>query len=411
MFYLFVVALLSSTDIDILGRLMPSELFTLVSLPFLISKRRPGGMVFYASQFYIFVFLWFVGALASDIYRESQPQDFLRGWAKIFFFCINFTAISLAIGRNLRLAIFFIYFLLITSILHLRLAPQMSDVGAEVFGDGWRYGYGQLLTGTVLLLSSSLISIPILLPVGLALPYVSAALNLLMNARNLFGESALAAIAVTLTANLRRPMAPAELVGIGFALVIISISFPLLYGYAAGSGLLGPAAQEKYEAQSSGNLNILVAGRTESLASTQAIIDSPIIGHGSWARDQKYVDIMLEKLEEAGLTFQGDPSLYESAIPTHSHLLGAWVEAGILGAAFWFWAMWVTIRGLYEALHTPSRMTGFIVFIGTMLLWDIFFSPFGLDRRVITAAWLYLMMLVVERSTSVSQIESWECFS
>ena len=41
--------------------------------------------------------------------------------------------------------------------------------------------------------------------------------------------------------------------------------------------------------QTSGDLNLLQSGRIESLVSMRAISNSPILGHGSWARDVTYV--------------------------------------------------------------------------------------------------------------------------
>ena len=109
----------------------------------------------------------------------------------------------------------------------------------------------------------------------------------------------------------------------------------------------------------------------------------PIVGHGSWARDIHYVELMVTRLEQAGYDMsRGDPFV-DDLIPSHSHLFGAWVEAGILEILCWLWAGWVTIRGLQAAIIQPTPWTGFIVFIGLSLLWDILFSPFGLERRVV----------------------------
>jgi hypothetical protein len=61
----------------------------------------------------------------------------------------------------------------------------------------------------------------------------------------------------------------------------------VLYEYGASEGWLGDEAREKYLIQSSGDMGILLGGRTQILASAQAIIDSPVIGHGSRAKDSK----------------------------------------------------------------------------------------------------------------------------
>ena len=123
-------------------------------------------------------------------------------------------------------------------------------------------------------------------------------------------------------------------------------------------------------------------------------MDSPIVGHGSWAQDIHYVILNLARQQQQGVHVNID--LSNPLIPTHSHLTGAWVEGGIFGGLFWIWALWITLKGLYAVLKRPTPLTGFISFVAISLLWDIFFSPFGLDLRFVTAAHLYLMMLVAE---------------
>ncbi len=223
-------------------------------------------------------------------------------------------------------------------------------------------------------------------------------MNIALSARNLFGLSALAALLQALATTRRRALSPLNLAALGIVGLVAAQGLVSAYGYAASSGLMGLDAKDKYELQSSGSLGILLGGRAESLVSTQAIIDSPIIGHGSWARDIHYVELWVTRLEQAGYEIQGDP--FESnLIPTHSHLFGAWVEAGVLGGIFWLWALWTTVRGLYAAIVRPTPFSGFIVFICLSLIWDILFSPFGLDRRVTTAAWLVLVMVTIESSS------------
>jgi O-antigen ligase len=272
-------------------------------------------------------------------------------------------------------------------------------VDTSLFGSAWKYGYGQLATASILLLSAKLNVKSFSRPLGIALPFAAATLSLALNARNLFGITALSAVIGVITTVRRRAPSPVQIGTIGLVCVLLGFGLISIYSYAAGEGLIGPEAQEKYRHQSSGNLNLLVAGRTESLGSTQAIVDSPILGHGSWARDMTYVQDMLSKLQEAGIESEGGEGYYGGdVIPTHSHLLGAWVEAGILGAVFWFWALWLAICAVYAAIRAPFSTTSFIVFIGLSLVWDIFFSPFAHQRRIITPAWLYLMMLVIERA-------------
>jgi hypothetical protein len=166
-----------------------------------------------------------------------------------------------------------------------------------------------------------------------------------------------------------------------------------IYVTAVESGWLGDQAQSKYETQASGDLGLLLGGRSEMLISTLAIADSPILGHGSWARDFHYVELYVTLLESSGAVIVGDP--YESdLIPTHSHLFGAWVEAGIFGASFWAFIIVIIMVAAYRCLKVENIPTSFVAFFLFLLLWDVLFSPFGADQRFIEASRICLAIWV-----------------
>ncbi len=384
-FYLALCAAGLVGEVTLIGRLTFADVLLAVVLPLAITRIARVGCSPPAKQFYIFAGIWFVGAVATDVIRHTPAEDIARGWSKIVFFIVNFTSINFLVDAKRRRLIAFIALLAVAAAVRLRMGVDEFGFGVESFGGAWKFGYGLLLAEAALLVSAFLLSYPLTRLAGMSLPFADAAINVALNARNLFGLTALSALALVLTAGRRRALSPRFVATMGAAALIGGWGLISIYGYAASSGLMGIDAKDKYELQASGSLGILLGGRRESLASTQAILDSPIIGHGSWARDITYVELMVTRLEEAGYEMQGDP-FADDLIPSHSHLLGAWVEAGILGAVFWAWAAWVTVRGLQAAILRPTPLTGFVVFIGLSLLWDILFSPFGLERRVVTPA-------------------------
>ncbi len=397
MIYLAFCAAALIGEVTLIGRLTFADMLLAGAAPVLIVINKGVGRSPLIKQFYLFATLWFVGAALTDVVRATPLDDVFRGWSKIIFFILNFTSIWLLVDGRQNRIIAFIVLLLITSIVRLRVQPDTADLGADIFGMGWKFGYGQLLAGATLLVSAVLVARPVTRLVGVGLPFLDAIVDLVFNARNLFGLMALSALAFLLTVGRRRPVSPVHLAAICAAGVVVGWGSISVYSYAASEGLLGVEALEKYEQQSSGRFGVFLGGRQESLASTQAINDSPILGHGSWAKDYRYVELMLARAEQAGYEVQGDPYAND-LIPTHSHLFGAWVEAGVLGAAFWVWTAAIAIRGLNAVLRRPTPLTGFVVFIGLSLLWDILFSPFGLERRVVTPAWIILMMLATENA-------------
>src|SRR4029077_2045909 len=134
--------------------------------------------------------------------------------------------------------------------------------------------------------------------------------------------------------------------------------------------------------QGAGEGGMLLGGRREILASEQAIVDSPILGHGSWARDPKYAAILEERSDELGYKrFQGG-GRKDDLIPTHSYLFGSWVDAGIAGGIFWVFILVFTIRGMLGASGTEPLLP-ILAFSALMLAWDILFSPLGTPTRFV----------------------------
>ena len=90
--------------------------------------------------------------------------------------------------------------------------------------------------------------------------------------------------------------------------------------------------RRKFEGQDKGDYGVLVGGRPETLVAIQAIMDSPILGHGSFAEGDKYVWLKQKIQYEHGYSDTDIPEEGEyNTIPTHSHLTLAWVEGGLLG--------------------------------------------------------------------------------
>jgi O-antigen ligase len=176
-----------------------------------------------------------------------------------------------------------------------------------------------------------------------------------------------------------------------------------VYERVARDGLLGTAAQVKYERQVSG-LGLILGGRPEILASLSAIRDSPIIGHGSWARDPKYVLQMNAELQSYGMQpygFHTGSTALPDLIPEHSHLLGAWMEAGFFGTLFWFWALGLAIAVLSRLYLLRDRMTPLVAYLGLLLVWDILFSPFGAERRLLIPFYLIVLLFTWDRLRGV----------
>ena len=171
------------------------------------------------------------------------------------------------------------------------------------------------------------------------------------------------------------------------ALIVVSlIGIMRAYQYAATTGILGEDARKKFELQSSGKYGVLLGGRTELLASIPAVYDSPILGHGSWAKNRIYYIGEVRALALLGYKGATDISreeLIDGLIPAHSYLLQAWVYGGILGAIFWAWVYVFIVRALMRIYPATVVLLPVAAFMAFSLFWDILFSPYGATTRIV----------------------------
>lgn len=174
------------------------------------------------------------------------------------------------------------------------------------------------------------------------------------------------------------------------ALLFMVIGFSIFKSYtmAASNGWLGTEALEKYEMQAtaseSGEFS-LFSGRQEIYFSLPKILESPLIGYGSWAKDWEYVyDMAQQRGVNAANATTGYGGMNElGLIPAHSHIFGAWLEAGLLGAIFWFSILVRTGRVLLKGSFVlTGRLSGVLAYLLLGFVWDIVFSPLGGERRV-----------------------------
>lgn len=201
----------------------------------------------------------------------------------------------------------------------------------------------------------------------------------------------------------RRISSPAFAVLFLLVATLAASGLTSVYGSIASQGLLGQKAREKYELQTQGSASILLAGRNESFASTRAIADSPFIGHGSWAEDRYYAMLKIQRLRDRGYEQSG--IVKTNLIPTHSYLLGSWVEAGISGAIIWIFALGVTYWALVCTVDIRSPALPFVVFSLVQLLWNIPFSPFGAASRFYASGQLCIAIWAITAAAASYNVE------
>lgn len=174
-----------------------------------------------------------------------------------------------------------------------------------------------------------------------------------------------------------------------------------LVHFATSSGFVNEEAQAKNENQAQGS-GILLGGRPEILVSSRAVLESPILGHGSWAKDYKYDEMLHDIQVEQGkqTNLQDLIGASEGLIPAHSHLMTAWVWAGILGAVFWIFILWLVIKAIVRVTILRPALAPIYAWMLASYAWDILFSPFGSSLRIQESLLLVVIieMLGAERA-------------
>jgi hypothetical protein len=396
--FVFMVPTMKCFEFTLLGTLFLTEVILLVFLVCAIATSRVILDSKMARAFILLCLLWLFGQMLTDIIRNIQFVDYSRGWAKIGFTIINFAGIYVLLYRKPRFILLFAAGISIGGVGKYLLSP---GIYAHVYP--WKFGVGTPLTVLFILAVAAVPQRHILFR-GLLLGGISL-FNLAMGFRSMAGICALTAVYLALQWLCSHSIYASQRVSFGrvialfCALLAASIVLINGYGYAARQGLLGDNARQLYEDQAYGLLGVLIGGRSEILVAGRAIVDAPLIGHGSWAKDEKYSDAFVELRQYLGYGVAVAPE--ENLIPTHSHLFGAWVEAGAAGAIFWVWLLYLPLRCLAMMARAEEPLTPLFAFICFILIWDIFFSPYAGDRRFIMPFYAVVLMRVVARINRV----------
>jgi O-antigen ligase len=392
-------------SVGLVGALPGSEILLLPLLPVLLVYR--GGRVFNREYlwFLVLVAAWLLGTLAADAYIDNYAINRMKGVARVVFFAFDFMALAILINHKTRRMIVFA----------LSIVAVMLSSAREFRGDfltEWKFGLSSALIILALLAAShynarkkykTCIFIFLLLSaLNLYFAFRSQVVIILIAGALTLpifeNQRALGRRQTRTTLSYFRPFILLALAG--GAIFIADQAIKL----AATRGFLGENTSSKFQAQSSGKLGVLFGGRPETLVAIQAIIDNPIIGHGSFAADPKYLALKQDLQYEYGYSDTDTPE-EEGGIPTHSHLTMAWVESGIFGGLFWLYILALVLRAILQtAIHRQPLSPLYCYFL-VNFVWDIFFSPFGSVNRLWGAYFVLLSYSVLRSAKPIPDAE------
>lgn len=379
-------------QVHFVGQLYLSEVLLIALLPPLLLRHTQNPSHAMPKTFLVLCLVWLYGQIATDIARGTRFHDLARGWSNIAFTLLEFAAMFLLLDGRPRRYVLFACGLAIGSLLDFILAPS-NDLG-----DPWKFGLATpFAIGVVLITCSrSVQRVPLLASLMLG---VLALINLMRDFRSLALVLFISALYVAATdlfggrARYRNRTDVATLFRLALVGAASIFAFSIGYAHAAKSGWLGSAAQQKYQLESQSRYGIIGGGRPEFQASLHAIADSPLLGHGSWPKDPKYLNYL-----DSGGQILIDPTWQTGLIPTHSYITGAWVDAGVLGVPVWIWVLAVAVRALMRQFVIRDPLAPLVVFSAMFLGWAIPFSPYGGPARLFTDFYVLVLLAGIERA-------------
>lgn len=396
----FLIPCLQFIQVQLVGKLNGTDILIAVVFVYLAVRLRFRIAAPVGKWLLALCLVWLASQILTDIVRRSPFADYARGWSNIgMTFAYLAVLWTLLYGRPRRIVIYG-WGLVLGTILMFLISP---DEGAAKYP--WKFGLARPLSLAVFLLASRK-ECRGLLPIMLAT--VMGLINIAFGARSMGGSCLAAALYLIVNRLMRRRSAKglklrARSIMVFATSIIVGLAGVLwVYQLAASQGILGEDARSEYEGQSSGRFGMLLGGRVDMLGAFAAIYDSPILGHGSWAKDPKYLLAEQQAMALMDYTNTGGISseeMEEGIIPSHSFILGAWVDAGILGACFWVWVLVLTVKSLSRVYPPSVEILPLVSLSAFVLLWDLLFSPYGAVMRIISTYNILVLMTGLSLAT------------
>ena len=336
----------------------------------IIRHRWPSGPA-RTRVFTLLLVLQVVGLAAyvvSDLYRNSAPADYVRGWARMAFVAIDLIGLAAVIGPSWR------RFIVLVGGWAFGQAASAVTLG-PLFDDWWKFGFAEPITFLALIAAGSRSRL-----VGAIVAILLGVLHIVLEYRSLGLECLMVAVALYLTRLPRLWRLSAVLA----ALAAI--------GLALGGLFDGRSATHISRHSSYAERRAMMEVAAESFA------DSPLIGQGSWFSSTKVIRRIEARYIQLSDSFNGYTEEQERDLAVHSQLLTALAEGGIFGASFFiaygFMLLWATAYCLRTS--RPQQALVFLILIEA--LWNLAIAPFSGPARVQIAASAVLGLLLWQQA-------------
>lgn len=409
-----LIGMWSLTQVNVIGFLGISELVIYLIAPFVFMKNwslyKKDGM----GALFLLLFLTMISCIISGWHNQSGLVETLKCFATVYGFFACITVIYPMLRRNPGNLKWLVIGGAISTVISVfifqpgsayvgaindRLSLQESVMGYALF---WP---SQINTWTTLPIKAFYLQVPVLY--SLAVPFANALFALLSTSsgRSSFLVGMFGLLLLFTAGKTRKSLNRIKRRFWGLVVLVFvgGLFFATVYKHAAKQGLLGEAAQTKYETQilskgrGEGILAILMGGRLEFFIGATACLKHPILGCGPKAEDKEglidyffekygtYDDLVMLEKQHAKDLAEGK---YYRHIPAHSHIISFWLWYGIIGGILWVYILMLLFKTLKNYLGAVPQWVGYLALVIPGATFAVFFSPFGdrLGKAVLVCA-------------------------
>jgi len=338
-------------------------LLALLALQCLLSRGLGKGFV--APMFLGFVAAGFVtscGYLVADLAAASEPWQYLKGWGRVALLIVDSAALMVLVAHGRQ------------NLWWLALGVGLGGVASLTIDSvpitQWKLGYGEYVAILMVTLAPLL---PAFLPGLLILAFGVGCV--LIDYRSL-GAVCLLIAAILLWRSGAKSGKPFH--------IQLRFMVAALLALTAVTGLLVLTQEQYSERRQESNIGRYVG----IVVAWQAIKESPLIGYGSWAADEKFARMLRNEAAVSGGKLALPLDLGRSLLP-HSQFLQAWIEGGLFGLVFFVFYAWYMVRVLLWIVWLESfdPLAPLFLFLLVGGLWNLLASPFlGVMRIYIAFA-------------------------
>lgn len=355
----------SKIKINLIGQIFITEIISLLSLPFINFKvlfRKNPQLIFISISFILYLFI----QIFVDLINNTSEVDCYRGWAMIVFSLIS-TIYYTYLGSYKKN--FFVSLLIGVFFIGLILGETTLTAESDNF---FKVRFLPFLNPLVLILSHSFFRKK-KYNRTIVLFFVFAFICLLLNARSNGVIFLIAGILIYV-----------KIKNISISFLTLLKASVFCYGIyviyinnVIDGNIKGSTSKQISLLSNPYNpFELLYYGRIDSAVLLEAIGDKPLLGHGSWAKDEdnKYARIQARLSGKEFLDYH-----IVGYVRAHSIILGIWAYAGFFGFLIMLIMFFKLYKVFYKIFKQPLIPPLFpvLLIVAVQMLWHLFYSPIG----------------------------------